>query len=300
MNQTDAPQAFIIIVDDSSPYPAEKVLAEHFHDASSLPLRIITQANAGASAARNTGLAAVPNETTYVAFLDSDDEWVPDHLNRALTALNTHGSNFYFADHQRDDWARSKFAMLGLTSSDHTCLDADLALFRYVGDPLLVILRDHIITTSTVVLRWKLIQDLRFRTDLIIGEDELFWISAIRSGGKVAFGMALGARLHSGVNISQNVTQDLFKEMRLLEQNLYFWKHLPEYLPGESSLHPLRKMRMHQLSRNFAVATLSFLKKEKRVPLSALARYTRLSPNWLTQLIDLLMQHLSSRLAMKK
>lgn len=300
LNQTNAPQAFVIIVDDSSPYPAENVLAEHFPNASSLPLRIIKQTNAGASAARNSGLAAVPIETTFVAFLDSDDEWVPDHLNRALTALNTHGSDFYFADHQRDDWAQNKFAMRGFTPSDHACLDADLAIFRYVGDPLLAILCDHLIQTSTVMLRWQLIRDLRFRTDLIMGEDELFWISAIRSGKHVAFGMGLGAQLHSGINISQNVTQDLFKEMRLLEQNLYFWKHLPEYLPGESSIHPLRKARMHQLSRNFAAATLSFLKKEKRVPLAALARFTRLSPDWLSQLIGLLMQHFSTRLAMKK
>lgn len=297
--QTDASRSFIIIVDDASPYPAEQVLAEHFPDVSSLPLRIIKQANAGASAARNTGLSAVPNNTTFVAFLDSDDEWAPNHLARALTALNTYGCDFYFADHQRDDWAQSKFTMLGFTSIDHACLDEGLALYRFVGDPLLAILRDHLIQTSTVVLRSDLLRKLHFRTDLVIGEDELFWINSIRGARNVAFGMGPCVKMHNGINISQNTTQGCRKEMRLLEQNMHFWKHLSDYLPKETAIYPLRTARMRQLSRNFAAAALSCLKKDKSLPLTALACFTRLSPNWLIHLITLLTRHLAARIGMK-
>jgi glycosyltransferase involved in cell wall biosynthesis len=41
----------------------------------------------GAAAARNLGMSVC--ETDYLAFLDDDDEWLPDHLLDALTALTS-------------------------------------------------------------------------------------------------------------------------------------------------------------------------------------------------------------------
>lgn len=50
------------------------------------PIRVIQQANAGVCAARNAGIARV--ETGLVAFLDADDIWLPDKLQRSVEALD--------------------------------------------------------------------------------------------------------------------------------------------------------------------------------------------------------------------
>lgn len=68
----------IIVVDDgSSDNGAE--LAENFGDPR---VRVIRQKNAGPGAARNRGIA--DTRTALVAFLDADDEWMPEYLETAM------------------------------------------------------------------------------------------------------------------------------------------------------------------------------------------------------------------------
>lgn len=75
LNQTLLP-ARIVIVDDGSPDNSAAVVR-----AINNPLiHLIQQENRGVSAARNRGIAAV--KTDYVAFVDADDEWLPNHLER--------------------------------------------------------------------------------------------------------------------------------------------------------------------------------------------------------------------------
>jgi glycosyltransferase involved in cell wall biosynthesis len=72
-----------VIVDDGSdtPVPIEPSLADH-------RLSMLRQKNRGVSAARNAGVAAV--QTTYVAFLDQDDEWLPEKLERQIAFMRRH------------------------------------------------------------------------------------------------------------------------------------------------------------------------------------------------------------------
>ncbi|MFO1418578.1 MAG: glycosyltransferase family A protein [Methylotetracoccus sp.] len=84
----------IIVVDDGSTDGTGDVVAEFSRDSR---IRYIAQMNAGVSAARNTGIDAATG--ALVAFLDSDDLWVPDHLARLVAALEqTPDAMFAFAN----------------------------------------------------------------------------------------------------------------------------------------------------------------------------------------------------------
>lgn len=79
LNQTQPADEIIVVDDGSSDGTADVVRS--FGD----KVTLIQQENAGASVARNTGIKAAKGN--WIAFLDGDDEWVPEKLQRQTEHL---------------------------------------------------------------------------------------------------------------------------------------------------------------------------------------------------------------------
>src|SRR4051812_17628622 len=87
------PLSEILVVDDGSTDDTRRVV-ESYGDR----VRYFNQANAGVASARNRLVDEA--RFNWIAFLDSDDYWLPDHLRRMADAIeSTQGeAALYFSD----------------------------------------------------------------------------------------------------------------------------------------------------------------------------------------------------------
>ena len=88
-----------ILVDDGStdatPRLLQRLRKRHQH------LVVISQAKAGAAAARNRGIAAARGR--YIAFLDADDTWSPHKIEEQVRYMESHQHTFTFGDYVEVD-----------------------------------------------------------------------------------------------------------------------------------------------------------------------------------------------------
>lgn len=90
-NQTWQDWEALVVDDGSTDQTAEKIKELTACDSR---IRLIRQANAGSSAARNTGLAAARG--SYIAFLDGDDQWQPTLLEKLIKAKEVANAGFAY------------------------------------------------------------------------------------------------------------------------------------------------------------------------------------------------------------
>ena len=76
----------VIVVDDGSTDEGPSIVRQ----CNDRRVRLVSQENRGLSGARNRGVAE--SQADWVAFLDADDEWMPDYLARTLSMAKTDAS----------------------------------------------------------------------------------------------------------------------------------------------------------------------------------------------------------------
>ncbi len=188
----------LIVVDDGSTDGTVEAVRPFEEDPR---VRLIRQPNKGLSAARNTGIEA--SESARVAFLDSDDLWLPDYLERAHAALEARpDAGFAYTDAWWLQDATGRFYRASAMSRQNPPA-------RPPEDPSeflrLLMARGNFIFVSTTVRRAALEEVGQFRTELTSCEDYDLWIRMLAHGyGAVRAGGRLAVKRDRNTSMSQN------------------------------------------------------------------------------------------------
>ena len=162
----------LILIDDGSADNSPAICAEQARNDSRI--RVIHQANAGASAARNTGLNSVQGK--WITFVDSDDWIAPDYLELMLQTASSQNVDAVFCN----------------------CffVQEDKVVPHFIYEENQTFHREEIfkrlLTISQVrseiwgkIFKSELPASLRLRTNVRIGEDMLFLIELYYSNQSV-------------------------------------------------------------------------------------------------------------------
>lgn len=147
----------IIIVDDGSDDGTSEFIHSNYPN-----LKYIFQSNSGVSAARNTGIKAA--SSNWIAFLDSDDAWVTNKIQKQITELELNPEmNFC---HSNEIWIRN--------GKEIKQKNTHKKFGGFIFDKCLDKCR---ISPSTVICRKSLLIKLNgFDEDLAICEDYDLWL----------------------------------------------------------------------------------------------------------------------------
>jgi glycosyltransferase involved in cell wall biosynthesis len=172
--QTSAP-AETIVIDDGSTDHSATVAEQH-------GARVIRhERNRGVSAARNTALEAATAE--WVAFLDTDDEWLPAHLERLWTMRDGHAAVAHSAV-----WVERP-------GREHHAYGVTGRRPRVLRSPAPLVADNFIPLSASLVRRSAALEAGGFDTGLTHAEDLDFWIR-LAEQGRVLVLPEIGAIYH--------------------------------------------------------------------------------------------------------
>jgi glycosyltransferase involved in cell wall biosynthesis len=161
----------IVVVDDGSTDETRQALGDSLDK-----ITYIYQHNRGVSAARNVGIERSHGD--LIAFLDADDVWVPDKLDRQVRFLRDHPSIGLMcsdAEHINDGQRDAPTSPQSLDRSIR--LHDDMT----VKEAFRVLLETNFIITSTVVIRRECIRQVGvFDESLRSVEDRDLWLRTAR------------------------------------------------------------------------------------------------------------------------
>lgn len=195
----------IVIVDDESPIKANQDLLDLIVPPN-FRITLLSQKNTGPGGARNYGISyAYDNPPDFIAFLDSDDEWLPEHISDGIKALGD-DFDFYFCNFTHftleiDGFTDLKKNEIWQNKDYYNSFKGDGIVRYYNNEVFKALLKNYISHTSTIIYRFKDKKEYRFDDEIKhAGEDYLMWIN-LSYNTKCALSTRANVNCGRGINI---------------------------------------------------------------------------------------------------
>ena len=232
LDSIDYQNAEIVVVDDGSSDDSAKVVMDYARNHAGV--RLLQKANGGVSSARNMGIDAATGK--YLMFVDADDYLVPDGIVRMVELAESEGADIvkYKIECVGNDSNMDKCSVCEYPFSYEIISNRGSALLRYdISDYHVV---DAVFRRAVIIEN-----DIRFHTDLLLREDDVFMGMFYCYAQKVVSTDLPLYRYVESSNYSSTHNQSIEKQRQLIESGYlaiehrgsYVEQHCPEAMPLE-------------------------------------------------------------------
>ena len=213
----------IIVINDGSTDNSAIIAEEYLNGVEGVSYRILSQQNAGVSAARNNGVAQAGGD--YIAFLDADDWWEPTYLERMAQLIKEYPeAGLYASNYMYYKPGKTRVAVNNIETGYFNYPKA-----YYEGGAM------PIGTGATLIPRRVMDEMGGFPLGIKLGEDFLLW-AKIAMQYKVAFLNEPLAWYNNDVPATLRATRNLHApEHHMLFNMTAYLQLLPEGKRDESS-----------------------------------------------------------------
>jgi len=222
----------LLIINDGSTDNTLEVIAQ-FNDPR---ISTITQVNQGVAAARNTGLRQARGR--YIAFLDSDDLWLPEKLQKQLSifAKSTDKLGLVYTKHR------------GFVQDTKKSFSMDVdASIGYSNDYYRLLIIDYV-PTLTVMIRASIVSEIGyFREDFRGTEDWDYWIRVSQVYNLARVDDELALYRIAPNSLSRNKDRHAIEELKVLDSHLACKSSIPTSVRHMARLFWQVKKIRHQL-----------------------------------------------------
>lgn len=162
----------LLLVEDGSRDGSAALIAEYMEKTGDERIRLLRQpSNMGAAKARNRGLQEAKGR--YIAYLDADDLWVPQKLERELAFMKEKQAAFAFTGYEFADEQGRGLGKIVHVPATITYKEA---------------LKNTTIFTTTVMFDTAKLDKAMLEMPVVKSEDTALWWKVLRSG-HIAYGL---------------------------------------------------------------------------------------------------------------